>query len=166
MSPFYLLFIQIAFSFIALSVLAADAIPWLRGLSRVRALELLLWTHVPRSLPLALLAPGQVVGVAPSVANAIAWGDFLSAVLALASIVAIRSRGERAMHWVWLFFAVSSVDIVTALTLGLGSGVYEQPLGVSWFVLTLYVPLVCVSHALLTVFAFKARTSPPPNTTV
>lgn len=165
MSPFHLLFIQIAFSFTALSVLAAEALPWLRGLPRVRAVELLLWTHVPRSMALALLAPGQVVGVAPNVANAIAWGDFLSAVLALASIVAIRSRGERAIHWVWLFSAVSSVDIVTALTLGLGSGVYEQPLGVTWFVLTLYVPLVCLSQALLTVFVFKARTSPSPNAT-
>lgn len=165
MPPLPLLLTQITFSFAALSVLATAVLPWLRRVPRARAVEFLLWAHVPRSVPLALLAPGQAIGVAPVVANAIAWGDFMCAVLALVSIVAIRSRGERAAHWVWLFFVVSCADIVTALTLGLGSGVYERSLGVSWFVLTLYVPIVCVSQALIAVVALKARTSHQPSTT-
>jgi hypothetical protein len=152
MPALWLLLLQISFSFIALSVLAARLLPRLRCLPRPLALELLLWTHVPRAVPLGLLAPGQVVGVAPGVANAIAWGDFTCAVLALAGIVALQTGGERAMRWVWLFSLVSVGDIVSALVLGLGGGVYERPLGVSWFVLTLYVPLVCVSQALIGAF--------------
>lgn len=143
------LLVQISFSFIALSVLAARLLPRARRLPRRQLLELLLWTHVPRAVPLGLLAPGQAVGVAPEVANAIAWGDFTCAALALAGVGALQTGGERAVRWVWLFSLVSVADIVTALVLGLGGGVYERPLGFSWFVLTLYVPLVCVSQAVI-----------------
>jgi hypothetical protein len=152
MPALWLLLIQISFSFIALSVLAARLLPRVRRLPRLQALEILLCTHVPRAVPLGLLAPGQAVGVAPEVANAIAWGDFTCAALALAGVVALQIGGERAVRWVWLFSLVSFADIVTALLLGLGGGVYERPLGVSWFVLTLYVPLVCVSQAVIGAF--------------
>jgi hypothetical protein len=149
MPALWLLLVQISFSFSALCVLAARMLPQVRRLPRLQVLEFLLWTHVPRAVALGLLAPGQAVGVAPEVANAIAWGDFTCAALALASVVALQTGGERAMRWVWLFSLVSVADIVTALVLGLGSGVYRSPLGVSWFVLALYVPLVCVSQALI-----------------
>lgn len=142
-----LLLIQIAFGFTALGLSAGRIWPWLRTLPRARAIELLLWTQVPRSAPLGLLAPGQVVGVEPAVMRTIAWGDFACAALALLAIAALRARGERGLRWVWLFTVVSCADIVTALAVGLGSGVYERPLGVGWFVLALYVPFVCVSQA-------------------
>jgi hypothetical protein len=159
MSPLWLLLIQITFSFTALVVLAARILPWLRSVPWLLAIELLLWTHVPRSAPLGLLAPGQVVGVTPIVANAIAWGDFTCAALAIFSIVALRTSGERAVRWVWLFSVISCADIATALVLGLGSGVYERSLGVSWFVLALYVPMVCVSQAVIVALLFEPRLS-------
>lgn len=149
MPPLVLLGIQIVFSFAALTVLARAVAPRLGALPQARALELLLWVHVPRSAPLALLAPGQVHGVAPAVLQTIAWGDFASAVLALASIVALRARARGALGWVWGFAVVSTVDIVGALTTGLGSGVYEHSLGVGWYVLSLYVPMVCVSQIMM-----------------
>jgi len=160
MSALGLLLIQILFAFTALAVLGAGLLPWARSIPRVLALELLLWMHVPRSLPLGLLAPGQVEGVAPSVANAIAWGDFACAALALAGIVALRTSPERAQPWIWAFTVVSCVDIATALALGLGTRVYEQPLGVAWFVLTTYVPIVCVSQAAIVALLPKPSSGP------
>lgn len=149
MPPLALLSIQIVFSFVAFTVLAFAVAPHLRSLPRARALELLLWVHVPRSIPLALLAPGQVGGVTAPVIHAIAWGDFASAVFALLGVVALRGRGARAIGWVWAFTVVSCIDIAVALTTGLGSGVYEHELGVGWYVLALYVPLVCVSQGMI-----------------
>lgn len=159
MPPIALLAIQIVFSFAAYGVLAKSITPWLRATPRTTALELLLWTHVPRAAPLALLAPGQVIGVSSAVTSTIAWGDFVSAVLALAAIVALRARGERAARWVVLYAIVSGIDIVAALTTGLGNGVQEHALGVGWYILTLYVPLVCVSQGMLVQALLRPRYS-------
>jgi hypothetical protein len=119
-------------------------------LSRERALLPLLWVQVPRYVPLALLAPGQTDPSVPlSVIQTIAWGDFSCAVLALLAVAVLHRQRKDALSFVWTFSVVSCVDIVIALTVGLGSGVHEHALGVGWYVLTLYVPLVCVSQAMI-----------------
>jgi hypothetical protein len=149
--PLLLLAIQIASSFTVLGLFAATvAAPRLRALPRVRALQALLWAHTPRFAPLSLLAPGQTSADVPSsVTSTIAWGDFASAALAAAAIVALHARGEGGLGWVWTFTVVSTIDIALALSVGLGSGVHEHALGVGWYVLTLYVPLVCVTQVMI-----------------
>ena len=151
MTPFALLAIEIGMSFAILAVLSATVVvPRLAALPREYGLVPLLWVHALRHAPLALLAPGQSgAGVSHAVASTIAWGDFASGAFALAALVALSAAGARALGWVWAFSIVSSIDIVVALTLGLGSGVYREPLGPGWYVLTLYVPLVCVSQVLI-----------------
>lgn len=153
-----LLALQIASSFAVLGLLASTVVaPRLRRLPTERQLVALLWIHAPRYIPLALLAPGQTdSAVAPSVASTIAWGDFICCVLALAAIVALQLRGRDAFAWVWLFSSISTLDIVVALAIGLGGGVHNHALGVSWYVLTLYVPLVCVSQ-LMIVMTLRSR---------
>lgn len=156
--PLALLALQIVFAFAALSVLASTVSPWLWRMERSHALQSLLWVHVGRFAPLALLAPGQTDPSIPSaVLHTIAWGDFLSAVLALVAIVALRARGERGAVWVWIFSAVSTVDIVAALATGLGHGVYEHSLGVGWYILALYVPVVCVGQWLIGMALLRPR---------
>lgn len=151
MSPLALLASEIVMTFAVLAVLAATVIvPRLADLPRERALPPLLWMHTLRHAPLALLAPGQTgAGVSHATTSTIAWGDFASGALALAALVALYTAGSRALRWVWAFSVISCIDIVTALGLGLGTGVYRQPLGTGWYVLTLYVPLVCVSQLLI-----------------
>ena len=150
-SPLVLLVLQIVASFVALGLLAHTVVaPRLRRLPPDRALSALLWIHVPRYIPLALLAPGQIgPDVSLAAVRTIAWGDFASAVFATAAIVALYVRGLAGLRWVRAFTLVSVLDIVVALTVGLGSAVYEHPLGVAWYVLTLYVPAVCVSQAMI-----------------
>ncbi|MCB9592123.1 MAG: hypothetical protein H6719_05265 [Sandaracinaceae bacterium] len=151
MPPLALLAIQIVGSFAALALLSLTVLlPRLASMPRDGALKLLLWPHVLRHAPLALLAPGQVdASVSSAVLDTIAWGDFASFVAALAALWALHRRGPRATRWVWAFCLVSTADIVVALTTGLGGGVHEHALGVGWYVLTLYVPVVCVSQALI-----------------
>lgn len=157
MTPLALLLTQIGFSFAALGTLALRLRPWARRMPTPLVIELLLWLHVPRHVALGLLAPGQATGVASAVASTIAWGDFSCAVLALLAIVALRTIGPRTVRWLWLYGLVSWLDIALALTLGLGAGVYATPLGVSWFVLTAYVPMVCVSQVVLTTIGAGRR---------
>lgn len=161
MTPLALLLTQIGFSFAALGTLALRLRPWARRTPTPLVVELLLWLHVPRHVALGLLAPGQATGVAASVARTIAWGDFTCAVLALVAIVALRVIGPRVLRWLWLFGLVSWTDIALALAVGLGAGVYATPLGVGWFVLTAYVPLVCISQAALTAIG-AGRRAPRP----
>lgn len=158
MPPLALLAVEIVFAFAALSVAASTLAPHLRRMERSRALQALLWVHVGRFAPLALLAPGQVDAAIPrAVLRTIAWGDFASAVLALGAIVALRARGSRGTAWVWPFFVVGSLDIVVALAVGLGHGVHEHALGVGWYVLSMYVPLVCVAQVMVGVALVRPR---------
>jgi len=69
-----------------------------------------------------------------------------------------------AVSWVWIFSLASVVDIGTALTVGLGSEVYRYPLRIGWYVLTVYVPLVCVSQAVILSMLLKKRRSSTTNT--
>lgn len=153
MSPLALLLLQISASFAALGLLVHTLVwPRLRSMPRRAALSALLWVHVPRFIPLGLLAPGQTSPeVSMAAVQSIAWGDFLSAAAAFVALLALHRSGS--LRWLWIFVLVSSVDIVGALTVGLGSGVYLHPLGVAWYVLTLYVPVVCVSQLLIVVIA-------------
>src|SRR5262249_11138594 len=95
--------------------------------------------------------------VSPSVASTIAWGDFASAALAVAAILALHTRGDAGIGWVWAFTIVSTTDIAVALAVGLGNGVHEHALGVGWYVLTLYVPLVCVAQVMIVGLLFRRR---------
>ena len=151
MPPLVLLMIQIAGSFAALALLSATVVvPYLSGRPQEDGLRVLLWPHALRHAPLALLAPGQTdPAISSAVLGTIAWGDLASFATALAALWALHRHGARATGWVWLFCAVSGADIVIALATGLGGGVHEHPLGAGWYVLTLYVPVVCVSEALL-----------------
>jgi hypothetical protein len=151
MNPFALLLIQLAMSFAAAGLFAKRvALPWLATRSREEALAPLLWVHVFRYLPLGLLAPGQVdVGAPQTALVTIAAGDWAASILALVALSVLYTRGTTALGWAWLFAVVSVLDIVVALTLGLGAGIYRHPLGVGWFVLTVYVPVVVVAQVLM-----------------
>lgn len=150
--PLLLLAGQIAVSFLVFGLGAAHLHAPLRLLRPERALVPLLWVHAFRFIPLGLLAPGQSgPGVALEVASPIAVGDLVSALCALAALALLHRRAPVARTAVWIFWLVSLADIVVALSLGLGHQLYREPLGVSWYVLSVYVPLVCVSQAMILV---------------
>lgn len=150
--PLALLAVQIMLSFVTFGLIAAAVMPRLAAMPRARALQLLLLPHAFRYIPLGLLAPGQSSSeISSAVLHTIAVGDLVSAVLAILALFALQRRFRSAQRFVWFFSVVSVLDIAVALTVGLGNHVYCYPLGPSWYVLALYVPLVCVAQAMLLV---------------
>ncbi|MCB9681334.1 MAG: hypothetical protein H6733_07650 [Alphaproteobacteria bacterium] len=166
MTPTLLLGLQITLGFaIAIEAVRAPSVrAWLVGPPE-RVLPGLLWVHVGRFLPLGILAPGQVDGAVPrAVLHVIAWGDAISAVLALAAIARLRAGAADARGLAWAFALVGSVDIVAALGAGLGAGIQHHALGVGWFVLVGYVPVVCVAQALVVWTLMRAGAGVPAAT--
>lgn len=156
--PQLLLSVQIGLSFVTFGLIAQRLARPLAAMPSERALGILLWPHAFRYVPLGLLAPGQVARELPSlVLKTIAIGDLVSAVLALVALASLQVRAKASRAWVWLFSLVSVLDIGTALAIGLGNHVYRYTLGVGWYILTLYVPLVCLSQAMLVVRLLQKR---------
>ncbi len=156
--PLLLLAVQIVLSFVTFSLAGQRLARRLAAMPREPALGLLLWLHGFRYIPLGLLAPGQAAReIPPFVLRTIAIGDLVSALFALVALALLQVRAKAALGWVWLFSMVSMLDIGTALVVGLGNHVYRYALGISWYVLTLYVPLVCVSQAMILIRLLQKR---------
>ncbi len=162
LDPLQLLAVQIALSFLAFGLAAKHLVRPLGAMPHRRALEVLLWPHAFRYLPLGLLAPEQSSHEIPfGVLGTIVAGDLIAALFALTALAMLRSGAWTALAGIWSFSLASTIDIGTALTVGLGNHVYRYPLGIGWYLLTLYVPLVCVSQALIFIALLR---KPDPST--
>jgi hypothetical protein len=148
----YLLNLQFTFSLVAFALIARWHIaPRLRRLEIRDALVALLWIHAFRYAPLTLLAPGQIDPTVPSsVTKTIAYGDFLSAVLALVALLLLRYKVAGAFAVTWLFNIVGIVDIFVALLQGVRVQLFSYSIGFNWYILNFYVPVLCVTHVMIT----------------
>ena len=120
--------------------------PWL---TRLPAYEALIWLSVPhafRHIGMAFLVPGLNDQPLPAdFANPAAYGDLASGVLALLAILALRSRWSAAAALVWTLNIVGTVDLANALRhLDVAS-----KFGATWFIPTMLVPLLLVTHFLM-----------------
>jgi len=152
MMPLQPLFgISVALSFIAWGIVAARYFwPALRNQPRVRALWPLLLLHSFRFIGLAFLVPGVVSPDLPvAFARPAAYGDLVAAVLALLALAALQSRLGTAL--VWMFNLWGSADLLYAFYQGNRTGVGPAPglLGAAYFIPTLVVPLLLITHGLV-----------------
>ncbi len=139
--------LQFLLSLVVWSVIAAFFLsPWLNQKPRHEALLWLCLPHAFRHVGMAFLVPGLNDQPLPAgFAGPAAYGDLASGVLALLAIVALRSRWSAALALVWLFNVVGTVDLANALR-----HVDVAPLfGASWFIPTMLVPLLLVTHFLI-----------------
>ncbi len=120
--------------------------PWLAKLPQHEALLWLSLPHAFRHVGMVFLVPGMNAQPLPAeFADPAAYGDLASGVLALLAIVALRSRWSAALALVWLFNVVGTLDLANALR-----HVDVAPLfGASWFIPTMLVPLLLVTHFLI-----------------
>ncbi len=151
MTAFTVLSVQSTLSLIAFSLIASwYVLPRLTAQPREKAIEWLLWVHVFRYAPLTLYAPGQVDPAIPAdVAAVVAYGDFVSALVALAALCALRARWRSAIALVWLFTAVGVGDLALATWKAVGAQMYTFFMGWNWYILNFYVPMLVVGHALI-----------------
>ena len=139
--------LQFSLSIIVWGVIARFLLtPWLTTLPRRDALVWLSLPHAFRHVGMVFLVPGVVDQPLPAeFANPAAYGDLVTGVLALVAIVALGSRWSVALGLVWLFNSVGTVDLLNALR-----HVDVAPsFGAAWFIPTMLVPLLLVTHVLI-----------------
>ena len=141
-------FVSIAFSFIAWGIVTARYIwPELRVRQRADALQPLLILHSFRFIGLAFIIPGVVSpGVPAAFAHSAAYGDIIAAMLALISLLLLPSAAGVAAAWIFSFWG--SVDILNAFYQANHSGLLAGQLGAAFFLPTVIVPLLLITHGL------------------
>lgn len=140
----------IAFSFIAWGLVTAWYIwPALRGRSRADALRPLLLLHCFRFVGLAFLVPGVVSpDLSAAFASPAAYGDLIAAALAMLALAAGLSTGL-GIALVWLFNLWGSADLLFAFYQGNRVGLEPGQLGAAYFIVTVLVPLLFITHGLV-----------------
>ena len=141
-------FVSIAFSFIAWGIVAARYIwPALRRQHRAEALRPLLILHSFRFIGLAVLVPGVVSAYLPvAFAHAAAYGDMIAAILALLSLLLLPSAAGVAVAWIFSLWG--SADLLNAFYQANHAGLLAGQLGAAFFLPTLLVPLLLITHGL------------------
>ena len=139
-------FISIAFSFVAWGIVTARYIwPGLRLRQRAEALRPLLILHSFRFIGLAFLVPGVVSPDLPSAfAHSAAYGDIIAAILALFSLLLLPSAAGVAVAWIFSLWG--SADILNAFYQANHGGLLAGQLGAAFFLPTLIVPLLLITH--------------------
>jgi hypothetical protein len=148
MLPQLCFFVSIAFAFIAWGIVAKRYIwPKLRLLPRTEALRPLLILHSFRFIGLAFLVPGVVSPALPSAfAYSAAYGDTIAATLALLSLIWLpRAVG---ILIAWIFSLWGSADLLAAFYQANAAGLMPGQLDAAYFIPTLIVPLLLITHAL------------------
>ena len=141
-------FTSIAFSFIAWGMVTSRYIwPRLRDRQRSEALQPLLILHSFRFEGLAFLVPGVVsADLPPAFAHAAAYGDVVAALLALLSLLT-QSR-EIGVVFAWIFNLWGTADLLNAFYQANSAGLLPGQLGATYFIPTLVVPLLLITHFL------------------
>jgi hypothetical protein len=157
--PFPVLFgISVAFSLAAWGAVAWHYIwPALAEHSSPGNLKPILLLHGFRFLGLAFVVPGVVSPELPAAfAQPVAYGDLMTAMLALLALSTLGTRTGTVMTWVFNTFGAA--DLIFAFFQGGRISLPDTPglLGAGYFILTAYVPLLFITHGL--VFRILLRT--------
>jgi hypothetical protein len=141
-------FRQHRISLIAWGVVAARYLwPELRLRSRAEALRPLLILHSFRFIGLAFLVPGVVSADLPSVfARWAAYGDIIAAILALLALTSLPSGVGIGVAWIFNIWGAA--DLFNAFYQANHAGLMAGHLGATYFIPTLIVPLLLITHGL------------------
>jgi hypothetical protein len=140
-------FVSIAFSLIAWGFVTARYIwPELRLRPRAEALRPLLILHSFRFIGLAVLVPGVVSPDLPATfAHFMAYGDMIAAILAVLSLLLLSNAAGIAAAWIFNLFGLA--DLLNAFYQAGHAGMLAGQLGAAFFLPTLVVPLLLITHA-------------------
>jgi uncharacterized membrane protein len=157
MNPQMCFFTSIAFSLVAWSIVAKRYVwPRLRLLPRPDALRPLLVLHAFRFEGLAFLVPGVVsADLPPAFAHSAAYGDLGAAILALLSLASLSSGIGVVIAW--LFNLWGTFDLLRAFYEANAGGLMPGQLGAAYFIPTLLVPLLLVTHVLILKILLQRR---------
>lgn len=160
MLPQLYFFVSIAFSLIAWGIVAKRYLwPRLRVLGRAEALQPILILHSFRFIGLAFLVPGVVSPDLPSAfAHLDAYGDIIAATLALLALLSLpRAAG---VVLAWIFNLWGSADLLDAFYQGNHAALIPGQLGAAYFIPTIVVPLMLITHAMAFRILLQHRREP------
>lgn len=149
---------QLTLSIVVFSLLAKWFVgPWLADKPIHVALIVLTFPHALRHLGLSFLVPGLVGESLPSsFAFAVAYGDFISGLLALVALIVLRRGWSVAIPLVWLFNIVGTMDLLNALS----QADVPPHLLTTWYIPTFWVPVLLVTHTMSFVRLYKHAFQP------
>lgn len=131
--------------------------PWLETKPKRSQLFWLILPHAFRHVGMVFLVPGVVSEDLPlSFAGPAAYGDLAAAALALLALIALRAGWSRAVAVVWVFNVVGVVDLLNALR----HADAIPHLGAAWYIPTMLVPLLLVTHVMIFVRLLRGRGAP------
>jgi len=126
--------------------------PWLAKKLPNEALFFLVLPHAFRHMGMVFLVSGVVAQKLPdNFAGPAAYGDLLAGLLAILALIALRNNWSAARALVWIFNIIGFVDLLNALR---HLNVVPN-FGATWFIPTLYVPLLIVTHIMIFYWLLK-----------
>ncbi len=160
-APLLIIGVQSLLSFVAFGLIARwYLVPWLSKFPLEDRLLALTWLHVFRYVALTGLLPGQVSADVPDFAlNAVVYGDTISALLALVSVILLSARTPGAIAMAWVFNVVGLLDWAQSQVVGVSAQAFAYPAGASALVYAFYVPLLVVTHVVMIYWLFSHRRS-------
>jgi uncharacterized membrane protein len=165
MNAFALFGASILASFVSSAVAARLFAPRLQNTDPNRALTLLVAPHMFfRFIGLSFLVPGVVSPSLPAgFAIPAAYGDFIAGILAIVATVALVSRTAWATKSVWLFNIWGAADFLFAFYQGGRVGIQPGMLGAAFFIVTVFVPALLVTHVLIFRLLVRRQTASEPD---
>lgn len=147
MTPQAIFGLQFILSMVVFGLLARwILVPWLARQSQRDALFWLTVPHAFRHVGMVFLVPGLVSQPLPDgFAIPAAYGDLLTGLLALLALILLRIESKGAVSVVWLFNVIGTIDLLNALR---HLDVAPQ-LGATWYIPTVLVPLLLVTHVMI-----------------
>jgi len=166
MEPLAIFGLQLFLSLVVYTLIAKWHIaPWLASKPIRDALPPLLFPHAIRHLGLTFFVPGVVAEPLPTYFSySVGFGDLISGLLAIVSLVALRRGWGMALPMVWVFNVVGTADLLNALH----NPASVPLLGATWFIPTFWVPVLLVTHGMIFAQLVKKarRPSSLPDKTV
>jgi hypothetical protein len=115
----------------------------------------ILLLHSFRHLGLMFLTPGATyAGMPPQFAYPAAFGDLLTALLAMAAMLAVVRNVRSGRLFVWIFNVVGTVDLIAAIALATihRAAAYMGP---AYWIPAFWVPALLVTHYITFVVLWK-----------
>ena len=132
--------------------------PWLNSVDRTTAFTALTFVHALRAIGATVLVTSVVGTALPrDFAEAVAYGDLVTVVLAIVTLIALRGRIGFAIALVWLTNIVGTADLANALVNGVRYDVARLGMGSFWYVVTILVPILWIAHVLAFALLLRRR---------
>ena len=159
MDAFVVFGIQNFFSFLVFGLFAWWYVwPWLNSVDRSTAFTALTFVHALRPVGATVLVTSVAGTALPrDFAEAVAYGDLATSVLAVITLIALRSRLGFALALVWITNIVGLADLVNALVGGVRYDIARLGMGSFWYVVTILVPILWIAHVLAFALLLRRR---------